>query len=990
MADTISLIKSNPLLPAEDYVALRKQGFKGIEQLGSAIWTDYNTSDPGITILEAVCYAITDLAYRNGFEIKDLLAPEELTPDTWNEIFYTARKILHNNPLTQDDYRKMIIDIAGVRNAWIQPSKDYEVPVWIDYSIEQMRPNNDCQCKDKEEKKCIGQLGLNPTTDMSQCKIVEFEGLYNVMVEYEEDILEEGQRENVRQQVIERLAQHRNLCEDFLSVSAVQYEDFGIGAAIVLEEHADADEVLAQLFFTIYRYFTPSIPFYTIQQMMDKGYQADDIFNGPALKHGFIDTVDLDKTDLFRDIHLSDIIAAVASIPGIKAITYLHLPFLGFDKETSSFYFNQWIKFLKNEQKIARIQPSMSQIMFCKERDFITYNTGGDKDRKPARVLKLFRDLKAAERKYKLQGADNDFPVPTGENMALEDYYPITCSLPECYGVNDKAGLPAGADDTRKTQALQLKGYLLFFEQILADHLVQLNHLRDLFSFDNEVTQTYFTRTLTETEDLQSLLIDSTNQGADHFDLILKNFAGVLQNIAETPELFHERRNRFLNHLLARFGEDFSEYETISRWLTPYKINERMIRDKIAMLKNGEYHKISANRGKAYNYTRTDVWDTHNVSGAERRISRLLGFSNTRRRNLAPATVVTEPVMTVDAKNAPIPKTDKAGNSLNVVKLLDPSDGKTVLFTSVEVKEGCCTEELIYDILEHADDVKYYKFHDELKQRSRKSAGLIGSFWFELYDDTDPEVAVLLGKSETFDKKETRDAAFKQLQKLMLQINENEGLHLIEHILLRPKFDEMDDEAGANITVKFLDICLDNCDRGIGVNEGTQIPPYRTKTSRVAASKCYDAMPWVLEFMRYNTNVEGNYQSFLFQQVFTDGTPNKPLKFRKYEDLSKRLSDIHEFGSERINYEIVSNGTTDSTQPKYSFILHGNNGETLAQSLFMFNKSTDGSNPVTDDIEVEIQNFMDYCGFKLDLYCEPDPCDNNEDPYSFRTTIVLP
>ena len=96
---TISLIKANPLLPAEDYVALRKQGFKKIENLGSDIWTNYNNSDPGITILEAVCYAITDLAYRTDFEIKDLLAPEKLSADTWKQIFYTAKQILHNTPL---------------------------------------------------------------------------------------------------------------------------------------------------------------------------------------------------------------------------------------------------------------------------------------------------------------------------------------------------------------------------------------------------------------------------------------------------------------------------------------------------------------------------------------------------------------------------------------------------------------------------------------------------------------------------------------------------------------------------------------------------------------------------------------------------------------------------------------------------------------------------------------------------------------------------
>src|SRR5690606_16732333 len=117
--------KNNPLSPAEDYTAMRSRGLELIEQLGHGLWTDYNNSDPGITILEAVVYAITDLGYRTGFETKDLLAPEHLTEDTWKEIFYTARRILHNNPLTISDYRKLIIDVPGVRNAWLEPSKEY-------------------------------------------------------------------------------------------------------------------------------------------------------------------------------------------------------------------------------------------------------------------------------------------------------------------------------------------------------------------------------------------------------------------------------------------------------------------------------------------------------------------------------------------------------------------------------------------------------------------------------------------------------------------------------------------------------------------------------------------------------------------------------------------------------------------------------------------------------------------------------------------------
>ncbi|MBS1510477.1 MAG: hypothetical protein JST86_06545 [Bacteroidetes bacterium] len=1073
-----TLIKANPLLPAENYNAMRQEGFKDIEKLGSGIWTEYNNSDPGITMLEAVTYAITDLAYRTGFSVKDLLAPEQLTADTWKNIFYTARQILHNSPLTINDYRKIIIDVPGVRNAWLEPSKDYEVPVWVDYNVVERREDADCDCADKHKETCYGRLGLQPVTkteadqwktnriadinnrldaitkamqpiddaitklqaDITAAgddevvilplkdklqktqqqkdkltaaqtalqtekdivtalqyhpsKILEMEGLYNVMVEYEEDVLEEEHREEVRQQVLERLEAHRNLCEDFLSVNAVEYLDFGIGASLVLEEYADTDAVVAAMFFIIYTYFTPSIPFHTIPQMMAKGFQADEIFEGPALHHGFIDTADLEKTDLFRDIRLSDIINAVADIPGVKAITYLHLPFKGFDDNTSGkFYFAQWVEALKEQRKIARIQPAMSAVLCCKENDFITYNTGASTDRRMARMLKMFSDKKKQERKYKLYGHQTDFPVPAGENMELEDYFPVTYSLPLCYGVNPR-GLPGDADQKRITQALQLKGYLLFFEQMLSDYLVQLNHLNDLFSFTNE-KHTYFTRAISELNDLQSLLIDHANRGSNHFDLILKDFSHTLQYITESPALFVERRNVFLNHLLARFSENLDEYEKIMQWMNNGDAGERLIHDKENILKDGAYYKMSTNRAKAYDYTRQQVWDTPNVSGAEARICRLLGFSTINRHTLAPDCIVTEPVMIIDDKTkTPVQKKNKAGQPLNIIKVYDAANKEKLLLTSVEVVDGCCTEELITAIITHADNRIYYRFHEDLKQRSRKAAGVIGVFWFDLWDDTDPQNAVLLATGGHYEKSEEREAAFKELKKTLQNINDNEGLHLVEHILLRPKMDEILDETGSAINISFPKICLDACDLGIGNDENTDVPPYQRKVHRIPAEKCYDNLPWVLEYFRWNEKTGKYDQSILFQQTYPDDTPPVPLKFRQYKDLAQRVRDLQEFGSERINYVIVSNADEQPQNVKYSLIIYGHAQKVLAQSPFVFNKKTkeqvQQNITIADDIEVEITKLMNWFSFELDLYCDANPCDNDEDPFSFHTTIVLP
>ena len=1071
MAETISLDKKNPLLPAENYTELRKKGIEGIEKLGHGIWTEYNNSDPGITILEAVCYAITDLAYRTGYEIKDLLAPEQLTEETWNEIFYTAREILHNAPLNINDYRKIMIDVKGIRNAWIEPSKEYEVPLWVNYNAFRLENETDCNCTDHlPYKPCLGKLDLQaaditaltkfwdnrkisltaeittatekintikteiskfPKDDLTEAqkkklgelkkelaraekalallnlekrviskdpipsKIVELEGLYNVMLEYEENVPKD-QQDEVRQLVINRLSSNRNLCEDYITVNNVEYEEMGIGASIVLEEYADPDLVLAKIFFRIYKYFTPSVPFYTLQQMMDKGYQVDEIFEGPPLKHGFIETAELEKTDLYRDIRLSDIINDIADIKGIKAITYLNLPFVESNQEDADTYFDQWVQYLREQQKIARIQPLLSQVIMCKERDFITWFTGSSKDRKPDRMLKLFNDFKTQERKYKLEETILDFPVPAGENMQLEGYYPVTYSLPMVYGVSERAELPGDATEKRKIQALQLKGFMLFFEQILKNYLAQLNNLRDLFTFDDKPENTYFTGVLASIDNTDnkeylveeingfiSLLVDHQKRGTNNPKQIFNDFSQVLQQIIEPPATFWKRRNIFLNHMLARFGEDLSEYENITRWLTPQNVEQRLIKDKTSILKNGEYYKISTKRGLGYNYSNAEFWNTANVSGTERRVSRLLGFRNADRRDLAPSNIVIEPAMFINEKKKEEQKTNAKGEPLSVIKFLDPDDNSKILLTSVEVQEGCCTQLLITAILENADIRRHYKFRDESSKRNRKAAGPVGNFWFELWDgpdiDSDTSTAVKLATGEKYIKQEEREKNYKRIQEVLTQINENEGLHLVEHILLRPKLDMLYNEADVIIEPRLLDICLDNCDLGKGLGEGTDRPPFRTKVTRIPAQLCYDKKPWVLEYIIKKGTVD---HSFLFQNTFTDDTEPEKMKFRRYELLSKRIQDLRLAGSERDNYDIVNNADDDNTNLKYGFIIYSEEGEQLAQSLYEF--------PSKEAVEKFIARLIQWFGFEMDWYCDENPCDNNEDPYSFRATVVIP
>ena len=126
--------KEPALPPSLDFDRLRREGIAHIEALGSSLWTDYNTHDPGITLLEALCFAINDLGYRCSFPMKDLLAPApgQPRPASGEGPLFSARSILTCHPTTILDYRKLLVDVPGVRNAWLMPSQAPCLPFYPD------------------------------------------------------------------------------------------------------------------------------------------------------------------------------------------------------------------------------------------------------------------------------------------------------------------------------------------------------------------------------------------------------------------------------------------------------------------------------------------------------------------------------------------------------------------------------------------------------------------------------------------------------------------------------------------------------------------------------------------------------------------------------------------------------------------------------------------------------------------------------------------
>ena len=285
---TISTLKPPDI--AFDYEELRKQGIEYIKNSASAIWTDYNIHDPGITSLEILCYALTDLSYRSHYSIPDLMRKKDDTAaDIINE-FFTAAQIFPNRTLTIADYRKLLINIEGIKNAWL-------------------RLRTRTITADITNKKLVPQPPAGST-----CVPVSIKGFYDVLLEFDTTIKKAEDQEKIINKVKELLHANRNLCEDFNSIKKADQQQFRLCCEIEIDPVADPGTVLASIFFHIQLYLSPLVRFYSLQEMLadkNENYTTDRIYEGPYISKGFIKDKELAASELKKEIHLSDLMQII-------------------------------------------------------------------------------------------------------------------------------------------------------------------------------------------------------------------------------------------------------------------------------------------------------------------------------------------------------------------------------------------------------------------------------------------------------------------------------------------------------------------------------------------------------------------------------------------------------------------------------------------------------------------------------------------------------
>ncbi|MFD1604383.1 hypothetical protein ACFSJW_13320 [Flavobacterium artemisiae] len=759
---------------------LRKKGIEYIESLGSKFWTDYNTHDPGITILEVLCYAITDLGMRINLPIENLLSNNSKPIE---EQFFTASEILPTKAVTALDYRKIVIDIdpEKIKNCWLQ------------------RATKKLYINCKEGKISLKKEDFAGTLE-TFIKESEIRGYYTILVDFAS--IEPSEKKSLKNKIIEKFHENRNLCEDILEVKEIEIHPIAVCALIELEPEANEEYIHALITLELEKYLSPSIKRYSLAEMFEKGYASDEIYEGPFLDNGFIDTAELENSALKTEVRLSDIMQIIMGIEGVKVIKDISLNNCeAIDSEGS--VWNICIP--------ANKKPSLcykSTLNFSKGYLPVTVNKVKAKN-----YLEELREDLAYSQQYASE--NREIKIPRGQIVESDFYTSVANNFPENYGIGE-IGLSESASPERKAKAKQLKGYLLFFDQILASYFKHLSNIKELLSINNNLTNTYFTQAISDmtgfSEIVSEAYLSSTEKKLD------ESLFGHLDDAVK-------RQNQIKDHLIARFAERFAEYAFLMKSLYGAASDEIVLQNKSDFLIN--YDTISSQRGSAFNYFKqpaSNLWNTFNVTGLENRIAGLLGIKGDRspvtgKRGIKRKNISNLFVQFYDPNPGSLPKTFKwrIKNSANKIILSATEDYDN---QSSAIKEMYFAILKIYETTEKEIE---HEFEKLIRNRNNGIAfknTIINTF--EVIESDTDKFSFHIINPELADNESNPDRIIARQYKLHNTLEEvktamldlltffkeefsDEGIFLVEHILLVPDQNQVIDES------YYMPICVEDC-----------------------------------------------------------------------------------------------------------------------------------------------------------------------------------
>ena len=716
-----------------------------VQKLCGDVWTDYNEHDPGVTLLENMAYALTELAHKAELPVKDLLIrAEDTSLHSGDNALFTASDILTNGPITFNDYRKIWIDqVTNVKDVWIR------------------RVN-----AQKDQRK-------------------NAEGLLHVFVEkyeYRSDLEKESkENQKIIQDITALYQTHRNLCEDLYMVEVCKALEMTITFKATLDHKASGEKVLAEVLYRVNDYLTPAVNYYPLWKLQQQHLAVNTIFNGPQLDGGFI--LEEELREPLEEIVLLELVRLLSKIPGIISITRFFLHYTV--PETGE------VRLIHDRFTIPK--DTVVKVSFPKSNEDLTFKHEGVRFKPDLiRAKKQFSRLVAANYRSfdDASNAFNKLPIPKGQYQDITAYYPIRKQLPELYGVGDR-GISPQAPALRQAQVRQLKAYLMPFDQLMVNFLAQLRHVYTLFDPNTTQEASYFTQVLPDIDQLIDLIQQPDgDQDTEQIKAYWKRILDDVNARFDTRAL--KRYHQVADHLLARFSEVFRTYplskiQSISYGIPIYTEDhvKTLLAAKRKLLR--EYAVISYRRAQAFQYPRIaeciadtgQCTQTELLPGALQKTAILNGMDDFVIRSL------TQPI-----ENAGITIHPRAIHiDITIRDITLPLQGEALWEREdVEINISEAIEEDLYQVMHYAGPhntileetlAHGVRFHNyEIKKKSGKNA------YYVLYKrGSESSVAHIAPSQE-----EARKVIQKAIGFLSEISRKSEGFFAVEHLLLLPPY----------------------------------------------------------------------------------------------------------------------------------------------------------------------------------------------------------
>lgn len=560
-----------------DFDALKRKGIALLQSLSGQRWTDYNLHDPGVTLLELLCYGLTDLVYRTDFDVADYLTDTSGTIDFRAQALFAPQEIFPNEPVTNIDYCKLIYDRM--------PEVD---DVWIIAGV---------------------------ATDGSP------NGLFSVFIKPHESLFHARETSNahLHQAVLALLAKHRNLGRDVEQVCIVESQPYMLAGEIDIDDSRPAAEIYADLYFQCAKMISSGGRILRFEEARANGMRWEDVLEGPLTGHGYIEDGHFSVPNY--EISAIKLIALARHVPGVREVNKLCLV----DRNGKEI---DCISLAQSEAVCPVLafpaDPATAQMLRLvhgKAPGQLAAGAGEDDPKMHSRhTVQFYEQVRLYIKKFEFEHdafrtADGNLTqlidLPHGQYRPLDAYSSVGEHTPAIYGINHY-GVPKSEPPDVQARALQLKAYLYPFEQMMANYLASLQGIKRLYSIDDTLDKTYFAKFLSNREipKLQTLYQDHIAK-AD-IDAVLRK-----------QDQFDDRRNRVLDSLLAMYGEVFPD--AALRRFDLYHADGfelHLIDCKIHLLRHLPV--LSARRGSGMNL-QLEHGDDANYAPIQRRVQLLSG-----------------------------------------------------------------------------------------------------------------------------------------------------------------------------------------------------------------------------------------------------------------------------------------------------------------------------------------------------------------------------